>query len=162
MMPEKMIGARTLDGPSGSALLVEISARSGVFLGNAGTDAAVPTAPAIAPKPAHTIGRKVSSTATNPRSSPISQPASAGPAGWGHVGSFDQLVCTRVVANTLSTPTPIAAMSTAMTRPHQKPARAASLASPPTLADSIPAIRGAQAPRAKPTAEATRARAANS
>src|SRR5207247_7639974 len=29
--------------------------------GNAGTDAAVPTAPAIAPKPAHTIGRKVSS-----------------------------------------------------------------------------------------------------
>src|SRR5258707_923186 len=148
MTLEKMIGARTVEGRYWSAPFAEISARSGDFFETA--HPALPAAPAIAPKPAHTIGRSVSSTATNPRSSPISQPASAGPAGLGQVGSFDQLVRTRVVANTLSTATVIAAMSTATTMPHQKPARAPSRASPPTFADSIPAIRGTPSTTSKP------------
>src|SRR5438309_7012421 len=132
MAPEKTSGARQPEWRFVSAG----DDACGDF-GLAAADA--PMAPPTAPMLPNSSGISVSAIATNPRSSPISHPASADPAGCGQVGSFAQAVWTSVVAKALSTATMDPAMSTAATSPHQKPASAPSRARPVARAPSSPA-----------------------
>ena len=135
MTPEKMTGARQLEILSGPA-----SATGSIPCPGAATSKfALPMTPPKAPTPASSRGRMVSSIATNPRVSPISQAVSAVAADWGQVGSWAQIEWTSVEAKTMSSASVRHAMRAAATIPDQNPARAPSRAFPVGRAAAAPA-----------------------